>query len=56
MNEQYTTVSTTANILQSVLDAIYKLDRANIEVPMEPQEVLNDVQATIARLIGGVNA
>lgn len=57
MNEQYSTVATTANIIQSVIEVMYALNKANIDVPADSTEVARDAQATIARMIGGtINA
>lgn len=53
MNPVYETVSVSANIIQSIVMVMQKLDRENIEVPNNPQEVTNDAQAVVARLIGG---
>lgn len=53
MNNEYTTVSTTANIIQSVTDALRALNPENIEIPTETQEITNDIQACIARVLRG---
>lgn len=53
MNPVYETVSVSANIIQSIVMVMQKLDRENIEVPNDPQEVTNDAQAIVARLVGG---
>lgn len=53
MHPEYETVSVSANIIQSTLNVLQALDKENIEIPNDPQEVTNDIQATVARLVGG---
>ncbi|MDG6281870.1 hypothetical protein Q7378_01060 [Glaesserella parasuis] len=53
MNEVYTTVSTVANIEQAVFDAMRKLNPENVQVPTDDQELMNDIQATLARHLEG---
>lgn len=53
MHPEYSQVSVTANIIQAVVDVLVKLNKENIEVPTDTQEMTNNVQATIARLVGG---
>lgn len=53
MLEKYTTISTAANIIQAVVNVMNNLDQECVEVPHDPRELTNDVQATVARLVGG---
>lgn len=53
MNPVYETVSVSANIIQAVINVMQNLDSENIEIPNDPQELANDVQATVGRLVGG---
>lgn len=49
MNEQYTSFSTTSNVVQAVIDTLKGLDPENVTVPSDTTVVMQDVQAAIAR-------
>lgn len=53
MNETYNNVAITANIVQSVTDVMLQLNPENITVPQDAQELANDIQAAIARIMKG---
>lgn len=54
MNEQYINVATSANVIQSILSTVLLLDRDSVEIPEDQEEIVQDIQATIARKLGGV--
>lgn len=53
MNETYVSVSTSANIIQSVMDVLAKINPEYIEIPEDAQEIANDIQAVASKKIGG---
>lgn len=53
MTEKYVHVSTTANVIQAIVNVLLNLDKECVDVPHDPRELTNDVQATIARMVGG---
>lgn len=53
MTEKYVHVSTTANMIQAIVNVLLNLDKECVDVPHDPRELTNDVQATIARMVGG---
>ena len=53
MIEKYVHVSTTANVIQAIVNVLLNLDPECVEVPHDPREITNDAQATIARMVGG---
>ena len=46
-------VSTIANIIQVTKETLGKLDADNLEIPKDPAELTNDIQAVISRVIQG---
>lgn len=53
MTEKYVHVSTTANMIQAIVNVLLSLDKECVEVPHDPREITNDVQAAIGRMVGG---
>lgn len=53
MNETYVSVSTSANIIQSVMDVLAKINPEYVEIPEDAQEIVNDIQAMASKKIGG---
>lgn len=49
MNEQYTTLSTTANVVQAVTNVLKGLDQENVTIPSDTTIIMQDVEAAIAR-------
>lgn len=49
MNEKYTTLSTTANIVQAVLEVMKRLDQSNVTVPSDTTTLVQDIQAAVNR-------
>lgn len=49
MNENYQTMQTTANIIEVVKTALALVDTQYIEMPSQPDVVVNDIQAAVAR-------
>lgn len=49
MNEKHITLSTTANIVQAVLEVMKRLDPENVSVPTDNTVVVQDIQAAVNR-------
>lgn len=49
MNEKYTTLSTTANVVQAVLEVMKRLDPANVTIPSDTTVIVQDIQAAVNR-------
>lgn len=53
MTEEYNTVSVSANIVQAIFQVLNKLNPENIEIPSDPQEITHEIEACVARRVGG---